>query len=79
MNHHYGVLRVVRMLPGNHTTTGAAQMQGRYPGGWLPEQELVHVLKRRETTIGRALNNDVILLDLTVSREHARLFVNQAC
>lgn len=78
MNHHYGVLRVVRMLPGNHTTAGAAQMQGRYPGGWLPEQELVHVLKRRETTIGRALNNDVILLDLTVSREHARLLLNQA-
>lgn len=77
MNHHYGVLRVVRMLPGKRTATDAAQMQGRYPGGWLPEQGLVHVLKRRETTIGRALNNDVILLDLTVSREHARLLLNQ--
>jgi RsiW-degrading membrane proteinase PrsW (M82 family)/pSer/pThr/pTyr-binding forkhead associated (FHA) protein len=53
-------------------------MQGRYPGGWLPEEGLVHVLKRRETTIGRALNNDVILLDLTVSREHACLSLDQS-
>jgi RsiW-degrading membrane proteinase PrsW (M82 family) len=78
MNHHYGVLRVVRMLPGSRATTGTAQMQGRYPGGWLPEEGLVHVLKRQETTIGRALNNDVILLDLTVSREHARLLLDQS-
>lgn len=77
MNHHYGVLRVVRILPGNRATTDTAQMQGRYPGGWLPEAGLVHVLKRRDTTIGRALNNDVILLDLTVSREHARLSLDQ--
>ena len=78
MNHHYGVLRVIRILPGSRATTGATQMQGRYPGGWLPEEGLVHVLKRRETTIGRALNNDVILLDLTVSREHARLLLDQS-
>lgn len=78
MNQDFGVLRVVRMLPGSHTTTGSAQMQGRYPGGWLPEEGLVHVLKRRETSIGRALNNDVILLDLTVSREHACLSLDQS-
>lgn len=53
-------------------------MQGRYPGGWLPENELVHLLKRRDNAIGRALNNDIILLDLTVSREHARLLLDQA-
>jgi RsiW-degrading membrane proteinase PrsW (M82 family)/pSer/pThr/pTyr-binding forkhead associated (FHA) protein len=53
-------------------------MQGRYPSGWLPEEGLVHVLKRKETSIGRSLNNDVILLDLTVSREHARLLLNQS-
>ncbi len=70
----------MRMLPGSRATPGThgAQMQGRYSGGWLPEEGLVHVLKRRETTIGRALNNDVILLDLTVSREHARLLLDQA-
>lgn len=78
MNHHYGVLRVVRMLPGSRATMGVAPAQGRHPGGWLPEEGLVHVLKRRETTIGRALNNDVILLDLTVSREHARLLLDQS-
>jgi RsiW-degrading membrane proteinase PrsW (M82 family) len=33
----------------------------------------VHLLTRNETTIGRALNNDILLMDPTVSREHARL------
>jgi RsiW-degrading membrane proteinase PrsW (M82 family) len=42
----------------------------------LPEEGLVHVLLQRETTIGRALNNDVILMDPTVSREHARLVLD---
>lgn len=71
----FGVLRIVRMLPGTHAPD--AQMQERHPNGWLPAQGLVHVLTRRDTTIGRALNNDVILLDLTVSREHARLLLGQ--
>jgi RsiW-degrading membrane proteinase PrsW (M82 family) len=31
---------------------------------------------QRETTIGRALNNDVVLMDPTVSREHARLVLD---
>ena len=37
----------------------------------------MHVLTQRETTIGRALNNDVILMDPTVSREHARLMLDR--
>ena len=78
MNQHYGVLRVVRMLPGSRSPAGVADMQGRYPSGWLPEEGLVHVLTRRDTMIGRALNNDIILLDLTVSREHARLLLDQS-
>ncbi len=49
----------------------------KYPTGWLPEEGLVHVLAQRETTIGRALNNDVILMDPTVSREHARLVLDR--
>jgi RsiW-degrading membrane proteinase PrsW (M82 family) len=49
----------------------------KYPTGWLPEEGLVHVLTQRETTIGRALNNDVILMDPTVSREHARLVLDR--
>lgn len=35
------------------------------------------MLARKETNIGRALNNDIILLDLTVSREHARLVLDE--
>lgn len=77
MNQNYGALRVVRMLASNRAPTGGANTQGRSPSGWLPEDGLVHVLTRRETAIGRALNNDVILLDLTVSREHARLLLNE--
>ena len=75
MNEKYGVLRVVRVKSGRSATTGA-QTQGRYATGWLPEDGLVHVLSRQETSIGRALNNDVILMDPTVSREHARLVLD---
>ncbi len=77
MSQQYGVLRVVRMLPDTRLPVGTTHMQGRYAGGWLPEEGLVHVLTRKDTTIGRALNNDIILLDLTVSREHARLLFDQ--
>ena len=75
MNQNYGVLRVVRVKSGRAITSGA-QTQGRYATGWLPEDGLVHVLSRQATTIGRALNNDVILMDPTVSREHARLILD---
>ncbi len=33
----------------------------------------MHLLKKPESTIGRALSNDIILMEPTVSREHARL------
>src|SRR5713226_6123000 len=72
MSENYGVLRVVRVRPPANAITNA---QGRYPSGWLPQEGLVHVLTRRETTIGRALNNDIVLMDPTVSREHARLIL----
>ena len=74
MSQNYGVLRVVRVRPPANATPNA---QGRYPTGWLPEEGLVHLLTRRETTIGRALNNDIVLMDPTVSREHARLLLDQ--
>jgi RsiW-degrading membrane proteinase PrsW (M82 family) len=51
----------------------SASLQAKYPKGWIPEDRLVHLLTRNETTIGRALNNDILLMDPTVSREHARL------
>jgi RsiW-degrading membrane proteinase PrsW (M82 family)/pSer/pThr/pTyr-binding forkhead associated (FHA) protein len=71
MSQNYGALRVVRVrLPANVP----ADLQGtHHPRGWIPEERLVHLLTRNETTIGRALNNDILLMDPTVSREHARL------
>jgi RsiW-degrading membrane proteinase PrsW (M82 family)/pSer/pThr/pTyr-binding forkhead associated (FHA) protein len=79
MNQQYGVLRVVRVLASAHTIASNTDTQGRSTAeSWLPAEGLVHVLTRTETTIGRALNNDVILLDLTVSREHAHLVLNEA-
>ncbi len=74
MSQNYGVLRVVRVRPPANAT---ADIQERYPSGWLPEEQLVHLLTRQETTIGRALNNDIILMDPTVSREHARLVLDE--
>lgn len=68
MSQNYGVLRVVRVRTPANTT---------HPSGFLPEEGLVHVLTRSETAIGRALNNDIVLLDPTVSREHARLILDQ--
>ncbi len=73
MSQNYGVLRVVRVRPPANATS---DIQERYPSGWLPEEQLVHLLTRQETTIGRALNNDILLMDPTVSREHARLVLD---
>ncbi len=73
MKQNYGVLRVIRVrLPANATTN----LQDKYPSGWLPEERLVHLLTKSETVIGRALQNDIVLLDPTVSREHARLVLD---
>lgn len=65
----YGVLRIVHMRPPARTT----KRQEKDLVGSLPEERLVHLLTRKETTIGRALSSDLILLDPTVSRLHARL------
>jgi RsiW-degrading membrane proteinase PrsW (M82 family) len=73
MNQNYGALRVVRVRPPANASTN---LQDRYPSGWLPAERLVHVLTRNVTTIGRALNNDILLMDPTVSREHARLVLD---
>lgn len=74
VSQHYGVLRIVRVRPPANVTR---ELQNKYPTGWLPEERLVHLLTRKETTIGRALNNGIILMDPTVSREHARLLVDE--
>ena len=69
----YGVLRIVHMRPPTRTT----KRQEKDLVGSLPEERLVHLLTRKETTIGRALNSDLILLDPTVSRLHARLVYDE--
>ncbi|HEX9135000.1 MAG TPA: PrsW family glutamic-type intramembrane protease [Ktedonobacteraceae bacterium] len=76
ISQNYGALRVVRVRPAR-PPAGTMHTPTKYPTGWLPEEGLVHVLAQRETTIGRALNNDVILMDPTVSREHARLVLDR--
>ena len=70
MSQNYGALRIVRVRA---SADIASSGRDRYPSGWLPEERLVHLLKKPETTIGRALSNDIILMEPTVSREHARL------
>ena len=65
----YGVLRIVHMRP----PANAMKRRDKDLVGDLPEERLVHLLTRRETTIGRALSSDLVLLDPTVSRLHARL------
>ena len=74
MSQNYGALRVVRVRPPTGATT---KLQSRYPTGWLPEGPLVHLLTRHAMTIGRAPSNDIMLTDPTVSREHARLVLDQ--
>ena len=71
----YGALRVVRVRPAR-SPDGSVNAAVKYPTGWLPEEGLVHVLTQHETSIGRALDNDVVLMDPTVSREHARLVLD---
>lgn len=77
MSQNYGVLRIVRVRQGR-SPANTASSQEKYATGWLPEEGLVHVLTRRETSIGRALNNDIVLMDPTVSREHARLVLDDS-
>jgi RsiW-degrading membrane proteinase PrsW (M82 family) len=53
------------------------KLRHKYLGLCLPEERLMHVLSQRETTIGRALSSDIILLDPTVSRDHVRLVLGE--
>src|SRR5216684_5497758 len=74
MSEIYGALRIVQVHPPANATATA---KGSDAINWLPEKELVHMLTRRETTIGRALSNDIVLLDSAVSREHVCLVLDQ--
>lgn len=70
MSRYYGVLRIVQVHPAPDV---APKLPGKRPAAWLPEEKLVHLLTNTETTIGRDLENDLVLMDPTISREHARL------
>ncbi|GCE13337.1 PrsW family glutamic-type intramembrane protease [Tengunoibacter tsumagoiensis] len=69
----FGVLRIVRVRAANT----ARKTSEKQTVEWLPEERLVHLLTQRETIIGRALSSDLVLLDPTVSREHARLVLDE--
>src|SRR5436853_1347095 len=59
------------------TSKKRIELRSKYLGRWLPEERLAYVLSQRETTIGRALSSNIILLDPTVSRDHARLVLGE--
>jgi RsiW-degrading membrane proteinase PrsW (M82 family) len=68
----YGALRVV-------SVDNPARVGDRHSPNFfdrVPEERLVHLVTRPQVTIGRALSNDLILLDSSVSRVHACLSVD---
>ncbi len=79
MNASYGVLRVVHTEEDTHqdasaenTGLGAWDLPG-YAGNAASLPDPLYLLAEPSTSIGRGLNNHVVLMDPTVSREHARL------
>ncbi len=81
MNSSYGVLRVVHTEEDTHkdaktsaanTGLGAWDLPG-YAGNAAGLPDPLYLLAESSTSIGRGLNNHVVLMDPTVSREHARL------
>lgn len=81
MNSSYGVLRVVHTEDDTNkdadasaasTGLGAWDLPGS-PNNAVSLADSLYLLVEPSTTIGRGLNNHVVLMDPTVSREHARL------
>jgi RsiW-degrading membrane proteinase PrsW (M82 family) len=68
----YGALRVVSV--DNPVRVGDRHSPNFFDR--IPEERLVHLVTRPQVTIGRALSNDLILLDSSVSRVHACLSVD---
>ena len=69
----YGALRVVNV--DNPVQVGESHTPKFF--NWVPEERLVHLITRPRMTIGRALSNDLILLDSSVSRVHACLTIDR--
>ena len=70
------ILTRSRALPLQSLDEGI-KLRYKYLGFLVPEEQSVHILSQRETTIGRALSSDIILLDPTVSRDHVRLVLGE--
>ena len=68
----YGALRVVSV--DNPAHVGKRRTKKIFNS--VPEERLVHLITRPLVTIGRALSNDLILLDSSVSRVHACLSID---
>lgn len=87
VSQNYGVLRVIgghrvrqlRCEKRRNLQSSAITLTGQeeYQSSWLSEERFVYVVSRCEMTIGRALDNDIILMDPAVSREHARLVLDK--
>lgn len=81
MNVSYGVLRVVHAEEDTDQDTEASAKSARlgawdlpgYTGNAASLPDPLFLLAESSTSIGRGLNNHVVLMDPTVSREHARL------
>jgi RsiW-degrading membrane proteinase PrsW (M82 family) len=80
MNPSYGTLRVLHTEPASRGTTQMAQRRGRLSrfgkligASFSLPQDTVYLLTQQVTTIGRGSHNTIVLRDPTVSREHARL------
>lgn len=69
---HYGVMCLVSPRPFATVVTSLEKDSIR----WFPKPRLIYLITRHETTIGRALSCDLILLDSTVSRVHARVVLD---
>jgi RsiW-degrading membrane proteinase PrsW (M82 family) len=69
----YGALRVVSV--DNPVHVGERHTKKVF--NWVPEERLVHLITHPQVTIGRALSNDLILLDSSVSRVHACLIIDE--
>lgn len=74
MSQCYGALRMIQ--------THRFAYEGKHRSGQISTRRssagsLIHVLTHHETTIGRALTNDIVLLDPLVSRKHACLWLGR--
>lgn len=70
-----GVLRVIAADAPKPLAAAANDFEGM-PAGALLGGDHVYTVRDSVTSIGRGLNNAVVLLDPSVSREHARLLHN---